>query len=476
MTVKRIPLAAPVGEREPAAGKDPRLKNCFKETVQEEGKPTVYITKRWGLKASTNTGSVAAGRGIHVWKGNVYVVVGNQLFKNGVDATSSGTRTLDTSTGRVFFAEAADGSGLLLIQDKTELYTYNGTALTKEGDVDIPTPVSGLVVLDQFAFLMNSNAVLSSSAVGDVQTWNADSITAEVKADPGVAISRYINYLVAFGEDTIEFFYDAANPSGSPLSRFEGMSILVGCAAGDTVTLADQKLVFVARSPKGGRYVGMMDKGFEVKRISTNAIDEVLDKEGANISNAYGYHIRKGGKNLYILTLPTIAARTFVADLDEKTWDEWTSDVSGTETYFTGVDAADNDGTVYILDENNGRYYELDPETYQDNSGVTAENILFEVVTKKWDDKNTQNKFMHRLKPIGDLQTSASALNIAWSDDDYKTFSTNRSVDMSNSENWLTRLGIFKRRAFRLQHTANTALRLEALEVNVEQGHYARSG
>ena len=481
MSVIRFPLAAPLGEREPGDSSDPRLKNCFKETILEDGaqdaKPTVYVTKRWGLKAAVDTSSATAGRGIHTWKGAVYAVVGNQLFKDGVDATSAGVRTLDTSTGRVFFAEADEATDLLVFHDKANLYTYDGTTLLKEADVDIPgSMVSGIAILDKYCVLMDSAAVIYNSNVGAVQDWtNGDLLTAEVQADPGVAVSRYINYIVGFGDDTIEYFYDAANTNGSPFNRFDGMGTLIGCAAGDTVALCDQKLLFVARSPGGGRFVGMMEGGFETKRISTQAIDEILDKEKANITNAYAYHIRQGGKDLYVLTLPTTAARTFVADLDENTWYEWSSDVSDTETYFTGVDATNDDGTTYILDENNGRYYELDPETFQDNTG-SAESIKVEIVTKKFDMGTLQNKFLWRLGAVGDETASTALLTIQWTDDDYATYSTARTVDVVNSQAWLTRCGMFKRRAFRLQFTANTALRLEALEGNGDTGHYARSG
>ena len=77
-------------------------------------------------------------------------------------------------------------------------------------------------------------------------------------------------------------------------------------------------------------------------------------------------------------------------------------------------------------------------------------------------------------QPIGDLQTTSSTLNIAWSDDDYKTFSANRAVDLSTDQSWLTRLGKYKRRSFRLQHATNHAMRLSHLEGNTVTGHYAR--
>ena len=46
-------------------------------------------------------------------------------------------------------------------------------------------------------------------------------------------------------------------------------------------------------------------------------------------------------------------------------------------------------------------------------------------------------------------------------------------VDMQDTFPRLVSLGRFHRRAFRLKHTANTPLRIEALEMGVEQGKYA---
>ena len=71
------------------------------------------------------------------------------------------------------------------------------------------------------------------------------------------------------------------------------------------------------------------------------------------------------------------------------------------------------------------------------------------------------------------MQASASALTIDWSDDDYNTYGTSRTVDMSDSFPRLVSLGRFHRRTFRLKHTANTALRLEGLELGLYLGKYS---
>jgi hypothetical protein len=473
MAATRYPLITTYSERQVDDGADPRIKNAYIESVQESEQMERYVTKRPGLAAFDDTASVAEGRGLFVWQGDVYAVVGNQIFRNG--AALAGT--LATATGRVYFDEAADGTGLLVFHDGANLYTVNpaGT-LVNEADPQIPTTIlPGIVVLDQFCFLGTNdvNNEIHNSDVGDVTSWTDTFVVSEVRSDPGVAIARYINYLVSFNEETIEFFFDAANSPGTPLDRFEGMASLVGCASGATVVNIDQSLVFVAKSSTGGRFVGHLKGEFNPVRISTQAIDEYLDQEGAAISDAFAFFIRHAGHSLYVLTLPTTADKTFVYDLDEGAWYQWSSDVSATETHFTGIAADNIDGQMLILDEDNGRIYEFDAEVFQDNT-PSVEDILYEVVTRKFDSTVRMNKFVNRLYPVGDVTAGTATLNISWSDDDYQTFEVNRPLDLSIPGNFITRCGFFQRRAWRLQFVANEPVRIIALEGDQTTGYYAR--
>jgi hypothetical protein len=238
------------------------------------------------------------------------------------------------------------------------------------------------------------------------------------------------------------------------------------------VAACDSKMIWVAQSPTQGRFVGMFDGSFQPKRISTTAIDEYLEAEGSNISNAFAYHVRIAGNSLYILTLVTTAAKTFVYDLDVGLWYEWTSTDSG-ETYFTGMATAEKNGQILMLDTDNGRVYELDPETYQDNTG-SAQNIAVEIQTKRFDSGNQLNKFVHRLYPVCDFTTATNSLSVSWSDDDYTTFVTNRTLDLTQASDFLTRCGFYRRRSWRLQHTANERLRILALDGDESHGYYGR--
>ena len=114
--------------------------------------------------------------------------------------------------------------------------------------------------------------------------------------------------------------------------------------------------------------------------------------------------------------------------------------------------------------------YELDPDIYQDDSQIIK--VLGH--TNRWDGGTTQQKFCSRLVVIGDEATSTGNMSIAWSDDDYKTFTTDRTIDLSDNNNILTRLGSFQRRSYRYKFDANLPGRWQAFEKNVQQGHYAR--
>lgn len=504
MAVQRLGLAASVNEREPGDTKDTRLKNCYKETVpemqvatqsaQEKGSnDTVYVTKRPGLKLYDNLSAATSdvGRGITNWEGRIYTILGAEVFSDETNILD-----LSTSTGRLSGFDIAndaevpaedtlvfhDGSTIYAVDDENTMLKI-GDEAGDDVDLEIAAFIPGIQVIGTYTFVADSIGNIYNSEVGDVSSWSEAALTApstnmELRADAAVALGKYIQYLVGFGEETTSFFY-LDGTDGSPISPFEGAHMLIGCAAGHTVVNCGTNLLWVARRPDGGRFVAMLgEAGFQHRKVSTDAIDGLLEKEGSNISNAYAFYLNQAGHEFYILTLPTTAQRTFVYDIMEKNWYEFTSDVEDTESYFTGMDSAHINGTNLILDEDNGLVYDFDEEQYDDETVVAeanGETIKVEIRTMKHDGGNMQNKFLSRLQILGDLNSSSGTINVAWSDDDYQNFSTNRTQDLDNHQSWLTRCGMFKRRAFRIQHQQALPMRLSAMELNVEQGHYGRS-
>ena len=242
-------------------------------------------------------------------------------------------------------------------------------------------------------------------------------------------------------------------------------------AAADTLWSDDDRIVWLGQSLSGGKRLVMFD-GSRLITLSNDAIDKIIDQEEATIDTAYGFAMRVGGHLLYLLTLPTAQGITLVCDLDTHLWTDWNSDDGSSESYFTAVDYTHDDGKHYLLDEDNGKAYEMDIDIFQDSGN----DINVEIVTNKTDFDTHQNKFAHRLTLIGDEQTSASSITVDWTDDDYQNFSTSRTLDTSKSYPSLYNMGSFQRRAHRLKHTANTPLRLEGIELSVSLGDYQGGG
>lgn len=464
MPAARLPLVGTVTDRDGSSSKDQRFYNCFPESL---GRQHLFVSKRPGMQEEYAE-TAGAGRGITTFEGNLYYIIGDTIYKNGSALGS----TLNSSSGRCYFARRGGGTPLLIINDKSDLYTLNTSdTLTTISDGDYPTStVAGVEHLDQYVFVMDNDGIIYNSNVNDPTAWDAtDFLTAEVISDVGVRLIRHVNYIMALSAGSVEFFYDAANATGSPLSRLEGTVSLIGCSAGDTAVNIGQEVLWVARDQGGGNYVAKLT-GFTPEPISIKPVEEALNLAGSNVSNCWAYPVRIMGHNFYVLTIPDSSVKqTWVYDLTDKIWHQWTSWDGSTESYFTGIDSTFYNGEVLIQDEDNGKVYHMSPSVYEDDGNA----IKVRGITERFDGGMVRNKFLHRLELISDRNVDTSGtLRIRWSDDDYVNFSEWRHLDVYNPSSHITRGGRFKRRAFEYRFEENAPLRLEAFELDLGEGQY----
>jgi hypothetical protein len=335
---------------------------------------------------------------------------------------------------------------------------------TNAGDTDFPTTmVPGLVVLDGYTFVMDSNGTIYNSEQDDPTSWlAADFISAEIDADSGIAITKHLNYLVAFGEWTTEIFYNAGNATGSPLARIPSAIIRYGCAAKNSIVEGENFIAWVSHGREHGHNVMAME-GLQPVKISTKPIEKVLNEMGANVEEAIGQLLKTEGHYFYTLSFPTENI-TLVYDFVDKQWSEWTYD-DGTEGYFEFIRSCEQGEELLTLHVSDGKVYKVDPAVYQD----ATNDINFKLRTNKVDFGNSANKFHHRLEIIGDRTTSSATMNIRWTDDDYQTWSSSKAVDL-NKRATIHGLGRFQRRAFELTSTANAPIRIAVLELTGEVG------
>jgi hypothetical protein len=265
-------------------------------------------------------------------------------------------------------------------------------------------------------------------------------------------------------EESLEFLYNAANPFGSPLSRTTQAILQIGCVTENTVDDHERKVFFVGRANNGTVGVWMLE-GFKEVKISTEAIDRILDAEAGYIALADGYAIRAAGHFFYVLRLN--GGRTLVYDVEESFWHEWSSVVGGVEGNFFGKYATAV-GTLAVLQHfNNGKTYSVNRNKHEDPDGPIK--VLWTSIPV--DMENTYRKWFQSLTFVGDEQTTQSDLTVKYSDDDYKTWSNGWIINLQDRA-YIKRLGSARRRAFKLEHEANTPFRMEALELVYSQGEH----
>ncbi len=432
------------------------------------GAPVLTFDPTSTVNTSTNIISVANNYGI-----------GSQIVYNNGGGTSIGGLT----SGNTYYVIRVDANGIKLASslanaqasvevDLTSVGT--GTTHTLTGTttavgttalnylpsphIPVPTFIDGYIVLAKGSDVYTCD-------LDEPGKWSAESfLSAEMFPDPVVSLSRQNNQVVVYGHSSTEFFYDAANASGSPLSRNDSTTLQMGNAAPYCIYANEQLCMFISQSESGGRAVWSV-KGFQPTRVSDEYIERILDAE-TDMSDVRGFGLRTKGHLFFVINLKTLG-RTLVYDVDEKLWHEWSSNSNDTHAVFGCDYMADNStGFAYLLHATNGCLYKMDPSVYQDDSV----DILCELITNKYDMDTYHRKFMHSIKLVADRYDTTNNVEFYWSDNDYQSWSNVKTLELTDDYPAFQRLGSFRRRAFKLTHSSNNPLRVESLECEYSEG------
>lgn len=462
----RIPLVGNHTNRLAAATKDQVFYNVIPESLMNpvSQQKHVWLNKRGGLTANTTVvGGGGAARAIFYWAatGKVYSIVDDKLYSN-----TSSIQTLTTTTGTCWITEFLGTSGkFLCVCDGSKMYRVStADAMTTVTDVDLPSTNATPIFFDSYIFIVKpATPFIYNSDTDDFTLWTSTSfLSAEQYSDDVLALIRQVNYVVAFGPYSLEFFYDAANASGSPLTRQESVSVKVGLAARDTVQQVDKRIFWVGQTQTGDPSVWTID-GLTSAEVSTEFIRKILVNEGSTLSTATSFMISHKGHTLYGINL---TSRTIVYDCNEKIWTDWSINSASSHAvlpfkYWT--EGANN--TILALHNTDGKIYKLDPTIHTDDAG----GILVDVITDRVDYNSMTWKKQISLTLVSDAQTSGT-VTVSWTDDDYQNYRNSRTFDLTTGRAYTKAGGVFRRRAFRLQHSANTPFRAEALEMDYQLG------
>jgi hypothetical protein len=394
--------------------------------------------------------------------------VGQKISGTGIPSTAR-IQSYDSSTGTI-------------VMGTNDTTTVNATAtntgitvtyehIQKIMDSDFPTHVGPMIEMDGTIFVMDGDGNIWNSELNNPMLWSSTGFISTNRApDIGAGLARFKNYLVAFSSATVEFFKNVGNPDGSPLAREDGLTLNHGVLAGSAITYPQvaqiRDILFWKSKPIGPGTTGIwMFQGGEPVRISTPIIERIMLPAG--LLEGYMQAFEYAGKTfLYIGSSSAAAAYpSFLYCVETGEWTEtgFSQNVIIANGYYEPI-------LLYLSGGTAGKIYTWstgydETAVYADDS--TAYTML--VQTSKLDFDSEKRKRFHKIALIGDTQSSTATVSISWSDDDYDTFTTTRTVDMTNDRAYLTNCGSARRRAFRIENNTNTPLRLEALEITYSE-------
>ena len=389
------------------------------------------------------------------WAPSTAVTLGQQLGAGANLYTVVVAGTTGTSAPTHISGTATDGTATLLWAGIPATVTclLNGFP---SGSI-----VPGTAYFDTYVFIMTEDGKIWNSEPNDPTKWDAlNYVTAEAEPDKGVALAKHFNYLVAFGQWSTEFFYDAGSTVGSPLLPNQTFRIEFGCANGNSVVEMQQTVVWVAVGRNTGRTVLMLD-GTRPVQISDVSIERILNQ--SSLTNVRSYSLKISGHYFYVLNLLDDDL-TLVCDIKSKQWSIWTSFVDGQENILDGVFYTSYNNEGYALDNDNGVLYNVSEHNYTDLVGP----IQYRIRTPLIDADSTMRKFIGRLEVVGDK--IGATLRIRHTDDDYQNWSQYRNVDLSATRSVLYQNGNFRRRAYEFFCTDNQPIRLQACEMDLDAG------
>lgn len=470
--------------------------------------------KQWTLENRPGiwANMVATGtrpRGGYVWEKSVgttyfFCVVANKIYTSTDQETWTNVTTFTDAAGTepCGFCEFITDTGTkyLIVVDGKEGYVFTSNAAgTKITDADFPNPhVPSPVFIDGYLFLAKKNTGdIYNSNLNDPTAWTAGSfISSELYPDDVQYLVKVNNYLLAIGFSGCEYFYDAANATGSPLARYEGGSLPFGTQIPRSVASNANTVAFLATNNDGGLSVKAIED-FKHKDITPSWLPKLLAFASSNLGNTFtinGFFVREAGELLYILSINSNGASdcAIVYHFGLGIWMFWGTD--GSENSYFPVDAFSGSATMafsFVIGTYSTYCYFGFLYGGQDRftvSGVPTSTGVFSRIQFPFLDFGTNNlKFMHRLSigyelPNGSPYSIPSycwdEIKVRWLDGPMwahgRSGQSTIPVHAPNDgqETWeypcVTQLGSFRRRSVCVEYRG--PIQYHFIEVDINKG------
>lgn len=493
-TTKNIPLVSQIDSRGPynSLGDgyiENFIPNLVKNSVTNENELT--LIKRQPLQTiSEITGAVGQARGFFYWQDqdkfvvaisrNIYIVnraTGNVIttFVNAVDNndfTPVGFSLYLTSTGiqSVIFT---DGTTL------SQVSTTN--VLTICTDVDLPVPhLPTPVYFDGYLLLVKANtADCYNSDLDAPLSWTPGNfITAEKSPDVVTGITTLNDFFILLGSNSIEYFYNQGNPTGTPFQRSDTFIKLTGYYGG--LAKYGNTVFFIGESDQGSFDVFHLEN-YKITSIGNNSIRRYLSANQTTLGFTGGI-VSLNGTTLYLLRSGGVntGLDPYYFDTNTGLWGLIKTNIGlGNFAFINTQPSHFSPFTSYLMFNQStailGFVYEFfgiygDKKTVGFSNGTAYTGTI---VTDKFNFGTTNQKFMHGLTLVPDRNDAFfinNPIDVSVSDDDGRTYSTPRSLELNQERANLQQLGRFRNRSIKLVHTGLAPCKLYGMEADLNMG------
>lgn len=499
MPAFRLPLVGSYIARKsnPAAGdsRDQRFVNCFPEIIQNPitKKATIYLQKRHGCTGTSDVSGGAIGRyGSVIWASNISTgAIKAPVVQSFLKSTSTMTMFVDVNGGNgqvggdvantnecLFMSEtsisAVGNLTASLVDSSTgaiEAWFFpTGGAWTQITDGDFPTNIAAAHChMDGYMFVMTEGGRIYNSDLNSLSSWNPTNfITASSSGDGGAGCLHYRNFILGFGDYSLEFFVNSGNATGSILSRLADATIPIGAlrtgnSRPPSIRIVGDAVYWIGVNADSGTRGIYKLVGMKHEKISTPAIDGLI--AASRIKFIIGSFTMFGMTHVVFDT--TAANSPMCYCVETGFW--WMLIISPLQPVsMNGAPGSSYLSKSFLACANSAKVYTFDQsiDAWQDATST----YLVTAQTQSSDLGTSRLKIYDALTVIADVEASTSQLSIATSDDDGVTFTNQRTINLSSLNTRTTRWGASRKRAWQFTHQSPAPFRIEAIEIEYKLG------
>lgn len=447
--------------------KDARLVNCYAELEPMSG--DYQVQKRPGTGGSVAVGSNGqSGLGIFtpVATGIVHSIFNNKVYR-GITAYGG---TVDTQ-GFYRWTDMNGSVANAVLGNGIEAYYVDGATLTNITDADFPASFCpGWAYLDGTLYVLRPDGGIQGSALDNPASWDPlNLIFARTAPGQGIALIKHLTYVVALKSNSTEPFYNAGNPTGSPLARVDGGFIPFGCRHAQSVAEIDGMHFWLSTTGNQSLTIQAVKlENLQLTVISTPPVERVLTKLLTTNSTIRAYALKIGGHRFYVAT-ELNSDFALVYDIDQKLWYQWYTAEGLWPLVGTASGTIVSGVSQWVQHYNTGKLYITDTDfVYPNDDGVL---FPVDIYTPNVDFGIRRKKQLNAILFNAD-QVSGSELLVRSSEDDYTNWNNFRRVNLGLKQPILPGQGSFFKRAYNFRHYKNTHFRIQSADLQMDIGTF----